>query len=498
MQNPTGTLAGPEEFDPIEQEKRAWLASVPVEDADEVLFLFEISIKALDRFFNIANHPRRRSGEISIDQDLRVEIAVADRRMRGLLQLCRSVLRQTDTSAFVFRSYVETQLVSDLERDALLAYHQAQSTPLESLYLLQIGLKSLSDISSALLASDHVSLLAFRALGHQYTSLIIQNRYFNPLRNRSFSPMYDRVEHPLLQHAVRQAPSERMRRGLSMLILMLNRYLRVNSWIRPNATTKEELYDALPYLALLRSDFRTLIPYLESSFAQRLFPNGPVLPVEKELLGRVDAFAFQLSMETRKVFEQLLLDYSQITSIANLRSGLEAAHGLLNSFLQQATVSLVQTVLPDVQGKDIFEDFISRLEQSKRLREDIWIFHEILADFIKRFYDDKTPIEERRRAYAGLLKFINHFLEVTYKLVRAADHEAFANFFASVRALEREGFDNPNRTREIARSFEHFRIYLETTIGHINQRSELQNVALDQAHAAGLLRKFLPTPDPFN
>ena len=495
-QSDVAPISGPDEFDPIEQEKRAWLASLAVDDADEVVFQFETLVKALDRFFNVANHPARRGGPLSIEHDLRIEILVADRRMRSLLQLCHSVLNEADTSAFTFRSYVETYLLSDLDRDALLSRHQVQNTPLESLYLLQIGLRALVQISSALLAADHVSLNGFRALGHQYTSLIIQNRYFNPLRSRGFSPIYDRVGHPILQHAVREASSERLRRGLSLLILMLNRYLRIVSWIRPNAATKEELYDALPLLALLRSDFRTLAPYLEDGFPKRLFPQGPSNDIEAAFLARVDGFAFQLGMENRKVFEQLLLDFSQTSSIAALRSGLEAAHGLLNAFFQQTIVGIVQSVLPDVQGKDIFEDFISRFEQSKRLREDLWVFHEILRDLVARFQDDKASPAERRQGYDGLLEFMTYFFDLSLKLVRAADHETFANFFASVHALERETFDTPNRNREIARNFEHFRIFLETTIGHINQRVDLQGMALDEPRTKAMLQKFLPGLDP--
>ena len=478
-------------FDPIEQEKRSWLEKVPIEDADDVLFQFETLIRALDRFFNIANHPSRRSGSLSIDDDLRVEIRVADRRLRALLQLCQSVLNQTDTSAFVFRSYVETQLVSDLERDALLTRHQEQKTPQESLYLLQIGLTSLVQLSSGLLAADHVSLNAFRALGHQYTALIIQNRYFNPLRSRGFNPMYDSVEHAMLSLAVRQAPTERLRRGLSFLILMLNRYLRVTSWIRPAAATRDELYDAMPALALLRSDFRTLIPYLEDVFPNRLFPDGPQDPAEIKFLDQVDGFSFQLAMETRKVFEQLLLDFSLTASISNLRSGLEATHGLLNSFLQQTIVNIVQCVLPDIEGKDIFGDFVSRREQSKRLREDLWVFHELLVELVRLFSDPEQTRTARRDGYDGLLEFLTYFLDLTFPLVRAADHETFAAFISGVHALENEVFESENRNREIARNFEHFRIFLETTLGHINQRVDLQDIPLQTEHAENLLSKFI-------
>ncbi len=477
-------------LDRYEEEKRHWLDSLPVGDSEDVLFRFETMLKALDRFFNVDNHPERRSRKVAIDDNMRIEVGVADRKLRTLLRLCQSILEETDTSAFLFQSYVETQLISDVERDALLERHQRQNTPQESLYILQAGLRSLAHLTSGLMAADHVNLTSFRSLGHQYTSLIIQNQYFNPLRNRGFNPLYDRVEHPLLLRSVRGAPTEGLRRGLSMVILILNRYIKINNWIQPNAASREELHDSLPVLSLLRSDFRALIPYLETTFPQRLFPDGPSTPEEEEFLMRIDGFAFQLNMESRKVFQQFLLDFSVTNVVSKLRSGLEAAHGLMNTFLQQSVVNMVQSVIPDVQGMDVFPDFVSRFEQSKRLREDLWIFHEILKHVIEHLDTDTPDPLNKRVKFNMLLEFLTYFQNITVKLVRAADYEIFEGFFADARSLKGETFTNPNRNREISRSLSHFRIFLETTVGHVNQRTDLQDVPLDEEHARNILEQF--------
>ncbi len=478
--------------DPVEEEKREWLRSVLSGGNDEdVLFRFETMLRAMDRFFNLENHPARRDGRIGFDHDLRNEVGVVDRRLRGILQLGQMILDETDTSAFHFQSYVETQLVGDLERDQLLERHRTQRTPLESLYLLQVGLRSLVHITEALRTADQIRLTAFRGLGHQYAALLVQNRYFNALKPASFSPLYDRVAHPLLQRAVREAPTERMRRQLSNVILALHRYLRILRWIRADAPTRDELLDALPVLALLHSEFRALVPFLEQGVPERLGPPESRHPAEQALVDRLDAFAFQLGLESRKIWRQILVDFSSTPQIGRLRSALEAVAGMLTSFLQQASVQCVQTVLPEIEGRDLYGDFVSRFEQSVRLWQDLWVFHEILRHTGARIGKPDSPPENRRAAYGTLVEFLNYFVHLSYQLVRFDDHEHFERFFELVRSLRDEGFANPDRTWEISRSFEHFRIYLETTLGLVQQRTDLRDTDFDEVRARKLLKQFL-------
>lgn len=477
--------------DAIERAKRDWLRTLRHQDADDLLFRFETLLKALDRFFNIQNHPRRRGGPITVEDPMSIEIGVADRRLRALLRMTEAILNEADTSAFVFRSYVETQLISDVERTELLQRHAQQATPLESLYMLQIGLRSLVHLTEGLLKAEGVRVTAFQALGYQYTQLLLNNRFFNPLRERGFDVRYDRVDHALLQRCVRNAPSEGVRRGLSFLLLTLNRLLKICRWISPSATTVEEFHDALPILALLRSEFRVLIPFLENRFTHYAFEVGPRTEQERALAERADALAFQLSMESRKVFEQLLLDYAVTRHVGRLRAGLEAAHGLLNTFLQQAVVSAVQVVLPEVTGPEIYSDFVGRLEQSRRLRQDLWIFHEILRNTVAVVGDRNRDPLAKRVAYQTLMEYINYFQNLSFQLIRAADHETFEHFFADLRALKQETFTAAERAYELARNWEHFRIFLETTLGHVGQRAELRNEPIDEAQARRVLEQFI-------
>ena len=478
----------------VEGEKRSWLRSLQGREYRRALFSFEMLLRAMDRFFNLDNHPRFQRDPPTPDCDFKVEAAIAEHTLRELIQLSQAVLNEADTSAFMFQSYVETELLSDLDRDELLERHRRQASPLESLYLLRVGLESLSSVTAAISAADRVSLATFRGLGHQYVSILLHNRYFSPYRGRGFNPVYDRVRHPLLRRAVNSAASRGVRRGLSLIILMLGRYLRIVGWLDPHATSRLRVQSALPYLTLLRSDFRGLLPYLDDGLPRELFPRGPNTEVEEEMEVFIDAFAFQLERESRKVFEQLLAGFPG-DDTAKLQSALESAKGLLNTFLQQSVVSAVQLLLPEAEGKDVFPDFTSRREQSLQLRADIWTFHELLGVVSPVVASaDMTP-ESKRRVFLALVEFVDHFERRALPGVRLADLEDFRRFFDKVRSLRHKAFTSTSHSLEVARFLEVFRVFLQTTLELVGKRSDLHAQPFDDEEPRRVLGQFLPSLD---
>jgi len=474
-----------------EMEKRAWLRSIQGKDFEATLFPFEMLLRAMDRFFRTDNHPRFQSCGPTQDCSMKIEVAIADNKFRSLIQLSQSILDDTDTSAFMFQSYVETQLVSDIDRDALLVRHSHQGSPLESLYLLRIGLQSLVNITQGLENSPHVSPAVFHGIGHNFASLLLHNRFFNPFREHGFNPLYDRVDHPLLRRGVRMAPTRALRNALSLLVLVLSRHLRVATWIDPHASSRIQLQSSLPYLCLLCSEFRSLIPYLENTLPKQVFTDGPLDRTETELASFLDSFCYQLTRESRKVFEQLLAGFPDSTEVSKLRSALENTRGLLTTFLQQAIVSAVQIVLPEVEGKDIFRSFVSRRDQASRLREDLWTFHELLAAIGPFLAEESKSPEQKRRALTALLDYSEYFGRHALPAIRLSDLEEFERFFDKVRSLKNKAFTSLDRAREISRYLEVFRIFLQTTFELVSKRTDIQGVEFQSTHPRRVLHQFL-------
>jgi len=480
----------PRVVDTVEASRKEWLESLEREDAEKDIFQLEVRLKAIDRFFNPDNHPARSSGRISLRDNLKVELTILDRQLRRLEKLGQKILDDPEMNALVFQCYLESQWLRDEERDALLSRHSHQVTPQESLYALLVGLRSLAQLTAGLRRADAVHLPTFRALADQFRSVIIYNRYFNPLSHRTFFPTFEWTKKKELRDCIAQAPTRNLRRSLGFLMLVLGRYLTILNWINTSRAPWEELTDALPLFALMRSEFRTLLPFLERHIARRFFPQGPRNQAEEAFLANVDSVAFQLAAEASKAFESFLLDYVECTSLRELQSRVKAAKQLLTVFFESATVEFLRLVSPKVAAEAIFPDIVSRYESSARLREDLWVFNEILSYVIERIGDESKDAAFKQRTYRCLLDFLTYFENLSFQEVRYTEFDSFLGFFAEMRPLRDEAFEDSARNQDIVSNFECFRIFIEMVLGHVGQRTELQEVPIDVAQARRTFEQF--------
>ncbi len=459
-------------------------------EAWEQLVRFETHLKAIERFFNLENHPARSGGPVGLQDNMATEVGVAERQFRRLIQLGRGILNEADANVLAFRTYIESEWVSDSARDALLTEFSDQKTWRDSLFLLLEGLQSLATLAAGLRTARQVSVASFRALAQQFRALMVHNRFFNPMRAHPMFLFAERLTHPVLRRAVAECETGSLRRALALALSFLMRYLRILSWVESGADNREALLDALPLLALLRSDFVTLRPYLEKTFSRRFMLHEGAAGPEGELRARIDGFCFELQVEARKAFESFLFDFTQTNNVKRMRGALEAAHGLLTTLLEQAVVSLVAIALPGVSDRDIFPGSTMRHQQSLRLREDLWLFGEVLRHVTKSLLSDAAP-DDKRNAYKGLLDFLTYFEHLSLQLLRFWDRDPFEQFCRDMRALRDERFTDPVRCEDIANNFECFRVFIETILGLVNLRADLRASHLDEVRARRALLQFV-------
>jgi hypothetical protein len=158
--------------------------------------------------------------------------------------------------------------------------------------------------------------------------------------------------------------------------------------------------------------------------------------------------------------------------------------------LEQAVMTMVGIVVPGVSDKDIFPASMVRYQESLRLREDLWLFSEVLK-FITEGISGPWKPEEKRLAYRGLLDFLTYFENLSYQLVRYWDREPFEHFCREMRALRDEPFTDEARCQDVAGNFECFRVFIVTILGLVNQRASLRVQPLDEVRARRALRQFL-------
>ncbi len=471
--------------------RQEWPHSRVYRGRDDSLLQLETRLKAVDRYFNLRNHPARSDGPVGLHHDLSHELEVIDEQLHRLIRLVDRMLDGSGTESLAFRHYLEVQWLSDDRRDSILRQHRDQDRPEESLYSLLVGLRSLAQLTADARAIGQVHLPSFRAFADQYRSLIVHNRFFGPLANHPLYPTAGWTTHPAVQGSIRLASSQRLRRSLGFTILILGRYLTILNWINPLKTDRAEVIGTIPLLALLRSEFRSLRVYLERSLRGRFFPDGTRTEAEREVLSCVDSMAFQLAAEEERAFDTFLRDYHKSTNLFEMASRVEAVKQLLTVFFEGATLALLKIVSSHVVPEEIFPDMAIRLEQSARLREDLWIFAEVLGHVVLSISDPDSDLEERRRMYRRLLDFLTYFETLSFEGIRFTEYDSFVSFFTEMRELRDEPFDDQARNQDIVSNFECFRIFIEMVRGHVSQRAELQGTSLDTDHARNVLDQFL-------
>ena len=468
--------------------REAWLASLDLPDRDERLFELETKLKALDRFFNIDNLPINPQDQL-ITRDFSVEIRAASSFCRDISRLARYLLRE-EAGAFTFRSYIERQMTSDRTRDAFNAKHVAQETPAESMYLLGAAFQNLADMGQAFTRLNAVSYPLFVAFGQMVSREIAGNRFFNPLADDPFHPSQDKMRNQVVARVVREAGDKELKRELSIALLGFFRLLRYLDFIDVESEKRDDLRASLLVFALIHSESRALIHFLEKEVPQRL---AKVRNRKKTILfvEAADSLAFQFSMEMRKVYQQILRDLLGSGSLARLRSAVNSAAGIMRNFCEQSVVLVVQTFEPTVRGRELFPGFVSKVEQSVRLREDIWVLNK-LCDYVEQQLA-KEPLspDEFEEAVRPLSEFVDYFMGLSFKFVRYSDHDEMERFFILVKSSTKALAENALKLADFRKKVNYFNRFVETTLGHIRHRQELQDLPLDSDHARRLLDQYL-------
>ncbi|MEK7197364.1 MAG: hypothetical protein AAB151_06850, partial [Nitrospirota bacterium] len=149
-------------------------------------------------------------------------------------------------------------------------------------------------------------------------------------------------------------------------------------------------------------------------------------------------------------------------------------------------VQIAQFYKPALTGEDIFISFIAKIEQSLRLREDILVLHK----FLTLLTEKSNKQEERVRIFGPLRNFMMYFESFTFRLLRYEDYEEFVSFFKEVLSFKKEQVvaGEVNRLRE---KIHNFRIFLETTLRHIANRTEVRDKPIDMDRIDTTINQYL-------
>jgi len=495
--------------------REAWLGGLKLDAKDEILFEFEVLLKAAACFSNPRNHPGppRRAAVVTLD--FRAALLAFRDGLERAIALARQLLGPLDR-AFVFHRYLETVLPEDTARSRLLSQGAAQQTPEESLVTLRHGLTAAHEVIEGVLRAPRVPFRLFHATLSTVYREIDKNSFFNPLTALEFRPEFDRIKSPQVLDLMRAVPGPEAHRLVALTFLSLFRMLRyisLLSKIAADPTRRRQQFGRL-YLVLsvLRSDARALSDYLKQRSGPLLaesFERDLLRVPARELSQRSTAFrasghrliaiksalegiAGSLRLEMRRAFQHDLPSPDQAHKSTDFRTQIADTLDNLRPALQNAILFLGKALGVSLEEGGVFDDQAARRDTSERLRRDVWMFAQIVRAFSTKA--QHSPAEDRWAAlydFQYVREFLAYFRAMGYPLLRASDYPRFDAFMAAMSALEDTDLVDPARLEAAIDECMAFHGFLVQLFDDISRRDELDGISFDRRAAAASLRLYL-------
>jgi len=474
----------------LAKKRLQWLNELKLPGKEDKLFELEVLLKGLDRFFNLENLPLN-SEENPIRINFADELAIAGQGFLRITELSRRLLEASERSYYQFRYYIETELLGDLARGRIIEQSLTQRNPEESLMLIYTYFLGLKNLCQELGRLPQVNYPLFFHLGSLTSRAIVQNRFFNPISGIEFRPEFDRVENLIVKRAVREINDSRLRHFISVIILAFYRLLRYLNSIDERSLNPDKLKQSLIIFALINSESRHLIQHLELEMKPALEKTDHQLAHNFAQLS--DSLAFQLGMELKKINQSELAGATKQAQLDPLKASVENSKGILSNFLEQSIVQMIQQLQPEIKGEEIFPDFISKKEQSKKLRMDLAVFRTLMDKFEEI---TETSLEgaslNNFMKYLELQKFYIQYLEKhTVQFIRYGDWIEFKRYFARIKSIRISDLHQMNQLDEFKMESKFFKIFLETTLSQVNQRADLSSEPLAEGQIQERFHLFI-------
>ena len=506
--------------------REGWLASLPVEGKDTILFELEVLLKGLVCFANPRNHPHVESAVSAIRppivaQDFREPLAFARDGVARILERCRHLLVEREPS-FVFQRYLETILPEDRQRQRLVMGQAAreQRSPEASLLELRHAMTHVHEVAAGSARLPRVPFRLFYSLLSLAQREVAQSAFFNPLVALEFRPEFDRIHNPQVLDLMRKVSGEDARRLVALCFLSLFRMLRYLELLETHANESpapgvqnDNAGSMYLILAVIRSDARALTVHLRQRAGailaegyERAIFRVPARQMDEryqallaeghrlfEIKSTFAAIAANLRLEVRRAFERDLPPPEMAPSRAQLATAARQVVATMRPALQNAVLVLGRSLGAQLDEHGVFDDRQARRALSERLRRDVWMFAQIIRAFAHKAR--MTPGGDEPWQGTSSLQFVREFLayfqSMGYPLLRAADYPRFDPFLKAISALQEDDLVDPSRLSRSVEECDHFHEYLNDLFTRIGQRDELVEVPFDRRSAAESLKMYL-------
>lgn len=436
---------------------RRWLRVLEMEGKTQYVRELEMWLKSFERYFSISNLPLS-DDEIrqATLRDYSEELKIVSDVIFRVSQLCALILSEEQVSYASFVKYVENSLKQDYFTDSYIRKLVRDQRPSRNMNLL---MESLLDVRTTILELSKlskISYLCFGSLGRMINREVRKARFFDFFLERKYETTFDRITNPHVIRVIRTIQNPEHKRSIASIFLEFHRILRYLSAISLQMQDGAALKRSLLIFALVHSELRWLTEYLNEQYLR-------VQQADRNFSELVEAIVYSLSMELKKVMRRELLGTAALQQYELIFAKIQNSQGILINCVQQTVCSIAQYFDPKIEGHELFPDYVTKLEQSLKLRTDIYDLRQAVGAALE---------EEDMAQLAGLVKTIEHFKINTMKFLMYKDWFEFDNFYHEICACKTRA----NLTFCLHR----FHTFLTTLIKEVNKRAILYNYPFDK------------------
>jgi hypothetical protein len=401
----------------LRRKLRRWTDRVEAAGKVDELFELELWLRSFERFFRIGNQPlsereTRALGLRSWSEELRL----VDHAIMRVVHLSTSILSEEQDDLTRFDRYIEMSLSRDESLDPYIRKLVRRTTPEAALTLLRESFEDLHLLLMDLVQLARLPYATFHAVGKILYREVRRSDLVAMIIDKKFKPVHDRIRNPAIREIIREIPDQTEQRQAAKVFLELFRLLHYLEFTDPDRLSEDTFRDTLLPFALITSETRLLLSYVERRVLKGRSP--------EETLSQVyDSFVYCIPLELKKVLNTELTDISVTRQAENVRTRVENSHGILKDCFQQSIVQLAQAFHPEIDGARIFPDFMAKREQSLHLREGLARLTRSVQEFERN--KDASSAEKMKAE-------ISHFYDHNIKYLMYRDWSGFELFYIEI------------------------------------------------------------------
>jgi hypothetical protein len=405
-----------------------------------------IWLSALPSFFDLKNHPGDGAdGDRPVEQNFVHETRIFQQVLRHCLHLCLFLNSETLTDPPTGGApAADPEFVNSL----------ADASRHPSYYQTYESLSMLYGVCRALSQTTKVDATSWSSLGGLFMREFDESGA-NALSKSLPAEEVLRRRFPVLRGLAESAVQQTSAGELPGVLSLLADALEQLSFVGTLLVKDQPLKMTLPIFMHAHARAREAVAELEKMATR-------AAEEEVELYELFDGAGYAVGMELNKVFCRELAGLAASRRPATIYTRVENAHGLLRDCFQQTILSLALAFDPAFDGSALFDTIISKLQQSLRLREEIWA----LSELVRRAERDCD-----RKPLAPLVARLRAFEEGAMRHLMYKDWESFERFVAEITAARGAG--------ELAPVLHRFATYLDALFNQISMRAVLAGHPFD-------------------